>query len=89
MDYVLSTTCLDKNEVHIRVLLMHMIYTEGIGLKELYSEDIEKSNKVTVRAFLHCDAKKDVLIEKIVSRLSLGCGVTAVGWKALPEEEAD
>ncbi|MFF2447866.1 MgtC/SapB family protein [Neobacillus sp. NPDC058068] len=89
MNYVISATCFDHEEAHIRVLLMHMVHSEGIGLKELYSEDIDGNNKVTVRAVLHCDVKKAVLIEKIVSRLSLESGVTAVGWKDLSEPDAD
>ncbi|WP_028402680.1 MgtC/SapB family protein [Ectobacillus panaciterrae] len=89
MNYVLSATCLDKDESHIRALLMHMVNTEGIDLKELYSEDIEYGKKVTVRASLHCDATKAVLIEKLVSQLSLEAGITAIGWKSLPEQEAE
>ena len=89
MNYMLSATCFDRDESHIRVLLMHMVHTEGIGLKELYSEDIEDGKKVIVRAFLHCELKKAALIEKIVSRLSLEAGVTAVGWKSILEQESD
>ena len=89
MSYMVSATCLDKDEAHIRVLLMHMVHTEGIGLKELFSEDIEEGKKVVVRALLHCDSKKATLIEKIVSRLSLEAGITAVGWKAITEQESD
>lgn len=89
MNYVISATCLDKDEGHIRVLLMHLVHAEGIGLKELNSEDIENSQKVNVRAFLHCDTKKAALIEKIVSRLSLEYSVTSVGWKAIPEQDND
>jgi len=89
MDYMVSATCLDKDEAHIRVLLMHMVQVESIGLKELYSEDIEGGKKVIVRALLHCDAKKTTVIEKIVSRLSLEAGVTAAGWKSIEELETD
>ncbi|WP_459502566.1 MgtC/SapB family protein [Bacillus sp. C1] len=87
--YVISVTCLEKDENHIRVLLMHMVYTEELGLQELYSEDIEKEKKVIVKAFLHCNAQKTELIEKIVNRLSLEVSVTAVGWKALIDQDED
>jgi putative Mg2+ transporter-C (MgtC) family protein len=89
INFMLSATCFDKDESHIRVLLMHMVHTEGIGLNELFSEDIEEGKKVIVRAFLHCDPKKATIMEKIVSRLSLEAGVTAVGWKSIVEQEAD
>ncbi len=44
-NYLLSLTCSEENEAHIRFLLMHMVSTEGIGLKELYSEDVDSNQK--------------------------------------------
>lgn len=40
-NYFLSLTCSEENEAHIRFLLMHMVSTECLGLKELYSEDVD------------------------------------------------
>jgi putative Mg2+ transporter-C (MgtC) family protein len=45
--------------------------------------------KVEVYKFLLGDSKKATLIEKIVSRLSLEAGITAVGWKTIVEQETD
>ncbi|MFD3448386.1 MgtC/SapB family protein [Microbacteriaceae bacterium 4G12] len=89
VNYVLSATCSEQNEAHIRELFMNMVNIEDIHLKELYSEDIHNSKKVTVRAVLYCEAKKDTIIEKIVGELSLHPDITAIGWKALPEQDAD
>lgn len=58
MNYNAFATYFDKDESHIRVLLMHVVHTERIGLKELQSEDIKEGKKVIVRAFLYCDTKK-------------------------------
>ncbi len=44
-NYLLSLTCSEEHEAHIRFLLMHMVSSEGIGLKELYSEDVDSNQK--------------------------------------------
>lgn len=67
---------------------MHMVSSEGIGLKELYSEDVDSNQKVSIRATLHCNTNTAVLIEKIVSRMLLESGVTAAGWKTSLDLEA-
>ncbi|MDC2866484.1 MULTISPECIES: MgtC/SapB family protein [unclassified Bacillus (in: firmicutes)] len=89
MSYVLSATCSNTDEVHIRLLLMQMLNTEDIELRELYSEEIEEGKKVTIHAVLHCNTKKTILIEKVVNGLRLEVGVTATGWKAIFEQEGD
>ncbi|MEI4828640.1 MgtC/SapB family protein [Bacillus sp. FJAT-53711] len=89
MNYVLSATCSNKDEVHIRLLLMQMLNTEAIELRELHSEEIEEGKKIMIRAVLHCDAKKTAVIEKVVNGLSLEAGVTAAGWKSISGQEVD
>ncbi|MDP7980768.1 magnesium transporter [Bacillus sp. WLY-B-L8] len=89
MSYALTATCSNTDEVHIRLLLMQMFNTEEMELRELYSEEIEDGKKVTIHAVLHCDAKKAVLIEKVVNGLRLETGVTATGWKSLSGQEVD
>ncbi len=63
-NYLLSLTCSEEHEAHIRFLLMHMVSSEGIGLKELYSEDVDSNQKVCIQATLHCNTNTAVLIEK-------------------------
>ncbi len=87
-NYLLSLTCSEENEAHIRFLLMHMVSSEGIGLKELYSEDVDSNKKVSIQATLHCNTNAAVLIEKIISRMLLESGVTAAGWKTSLDLEA-
>lgn len=87
-NYFLSLTCSEEHEAHIRFLLMHMVSSEGIGLKELYSEDVDSKQKVCIQATLHCSTNAAVLIEKIVSRMLLEAGVTAAGWKTSLDLEA-
>ncbi|EEL59364.1 Mg(2+) transport ATPase protein C [Bacillus cereus Rock4-18] len=87
-NYFLSLTCSEENEAHIRFLLMHMVSTEGLGLKELYSEDVDSKQKVCIQATLHCKTNAAILIEKIISRMLLESGVTAAGWKTSLNLEA-
>ncbi|MDR6227483.1 MgtC/SapB family protein [Desmospora profundinema] len=84
-DYLVSTTCLERDEVHIRVMLMHMVNARSVGLRKLYSEDIEGTEKVVVKAHLHSSERKDTVIEEIVGLLSLETGITAVGWSKCNE----
>lgn len=89
MSYALTATCSNTDEVHIRLLLMQMFNIEEMELRELYSEENEEGKKVTIHAVLHCDAKKTVLIEKVVNGLRLETGVTATGWKSFSGQEVD
>lgn len=41
MNYLFFFICLEENEVYICFLFMYMVSIEGIGLKELYSEDVD------------------------------------------------
>ncbi|WP_142314315.1 MgtC/SapB family protein [Bacillus wiedmannii] len=80
-NYLLSLTCSEEHESHIRFLLMHMVSSEGIGLKKLYSEDVDSNQKVCIQATLHCSTNAAVLIEKVVGRMLLESDVTTAGWK--------
>ncbi|WP_370876281.1 hypothetical protein [Neobacillus ginsengisoli] len=52
-----------------------------MSLRTLYSEEKEEGNKVTVKACLHSETKKDTVVEEIVGSISLEKEVTAIGWK--------
>lgn len=87
--YEITVSCLDEHEASIREALSRMVLSEGLTLQELYSEEIESGSKVSVRALLHSDKSKTLLIEQIVGKLSLEHDVTAIGWKTLSEQEGD
>ena len=63
-NYLLSLTCSEENEAHIRFTYAYAVSTEGLGLKELYSEDVDSNRKVCIQATLHCKTNAAILIEK-------------------------
>lgn len=80
-DYEIRVQCMNKDEFHIRSLLMHMVKDENIMLRNLESQDVELSEKVNVKAEVVSIGKNDMCLEKIVSRISLESGVVSIGWK--------
>ncbi len=79
--YEIRVKCMNKDEFHIRYLLMHMVKDEDIMLRNLESQDTEVDEKVNVKAEVVSIGKNDMCLEKIVSRISLESGVVSIGWK--------
>lgn len=82
-EYIISIKCLDDVEFNIRSTLMDMVSKETILLRKLESLDIDADGKVKVKAEIISIENSDMIIEKIVSVLSLELGVTSVGWKII------
>ncbi len=82
-EYVISIKCLDDVEFNIRSTLMNMVSKETILLRKLESLDIDADGKVKVKAEIISIENSDMIIERIVSVLSLEIGVTSVGWKII------
>jgi putative Mg2+ transporter-C (MgtC) family protein len=74
-------------ESHMRALLLHSIGGQPLLLKSLKSEDIEPTSKVEVHAVLTSTGRQNLLLEQIVSRLSLEPSVTGVSWEIIAEHE--
>ena len=71
----------------MRVLLLHSLGGQLLVLKSLTSDDIEHTDKVEVQAILTSTGRQDLLLEQIVSRLSLEPGVSGVSWEIVAEHE--
>jgi len=56
-------------------------------LKSLKSGDVEHTDKVEVQAILTSTGRQNLLLEQIVSRLSLEPGVSGVSWEIVAEHE--
>ncbi|HYL98646.1 MAG TPA: MgtC/SapB family protein, partial [Blastocatellia bacterium] len=81
IQYRLLLTCCSEDESHIRAVLMRTVGAESIMLRGLYSEDEADSSKVDVRADLLSVGRNDILLEQLVSHLSLEPGISAVSWE--------
>lgn len=80
--YDVSVTCREPaEEAHIRALLLQGLLTEGVlRLQRLESENIPEG--VCIKAHLLSAERRDLLVEKLVGRLSLEPSVCAAGWDA-------
>jgi putative Mg2+ transporter-C (MgtC) family protein len=85
--YLFRITARTEQEAHLRALLLHSIGGQPLLLKSLKSDDVEHTDNVEVQAVLTSTGRENVLLEQIVSRLSLEPGVSGVSWEILAEQE--
>jgi putative Mg2+ transporter-C (MgtC) family protein len=85
--YLFRITARTDQEAHMRALLLHALGGQPLLLKSLKSDDIEHTDKVEVQAILTSTGRQNVLLEQIVSRLSLEPGVSGVSWEILAEHD--
>jgi putative Mg2+ transporter-C (MgtC) family protein len=85
--YLFRTTARTDQESHMRALLLHSLSGQPLLLKSLKSDDVEHTDKVEVQAILTSTGRQNLLLEQIVSRLSLEPGVSGVSWEIVAEHE--
>ena len=79
--YLFECICRASDEGQIRALLLQNISSTALLLSSLHSEDEESMNRVKVKARLKSVGRKDELLERIVTRLSLEPSVTSIRWE--------
>lgn len=84
--YRIQAVCQEKDEQHIRALLLHAIANEQLSLKSVKSNDLNGSHKVQVEAELTTTGRCDKLVEQIVSRLSLEPSISGASWEAAGDD---
>jgi putative Mg2+ transporter-C (MgtC) family protein len=85
--YLFRITARTDQEAHMRVLLLNSIGGQPLNLKSLKSDDMEHTEKVEINAVLTSTGRQNLLLEQIVSRLSLEPGVSGVSWEIVGEQE--
>jgi putative Mg2+ transporter-C (MgtC) family protein len=80
--YLVSVTCRNPEEAHVRALLLQGLAGGGLALRRLDSNDIEGTGRVVVTALMTAPHRVDADVEKIVGRLSLEPTVSAARWQA-------
>jgi putative Mg2+ transporter-C (MgtC) family protein len=85
--YLFRITARTDQEAHMRALLLHSLSGQPLLLKSLKSDDVEHTDKVEVHAILTSTGRQNLLLEQIVSRLSLEPGVSGVSWEIVAEQE--
>lgn len=80
--YLVSVTCRNQDEAHIRALLLQNLASAPLALRRLESNDLNGSGRVAVAALLTAPQRLDAEVEKIVGRLSLEPSISAARWQA-------
>lgn len=87
--YIVRVVCLSQQENRIRSLLLQNVSGSDLLLQALQSADTSDPLRIEVRADLQADARKDVLLERVVAHLSLEESVSAVRWEVAPSDEEE
>lgn len=90
VSYQFECICRASDEGQIRALLLQNLSSIALSLNSLHGEDEESTNRVKVKARLKSMGRKDELLERIVTRLSLEPSVTRIRWEiAATTSESD
>jgi putative Mg2+ transporter-C (MgtC) family protein len=87
ISYAFRITVRADQENHMRTSLLQALGGQPLLLRSLQSEDVEHTDKVEVRANLTSEGRQNLLMEQLVSRLSLEAGVTGASWEIVAEHE--
>jgi len=86
--YLLEVACRLEAEIHLRVLLLHNLPQGVLQLNAPQSVDADDQRAVSITADITSLGRRDQVVEKIVSLLSLEQFVTMVSWK-VPAQSTD
>jgi len=84
--YRVWLVCRSQDEAHIRALLLQSVAGAPLLLRGLHSVDQDDPARVEVSAELISAGRNDLLLEQLVSRLSLEPGVSAVSWETIGQD---
>ena len=82
--YEVRAVCREDVENDVRSAVIAAIRGDGMVLQAVYSDDLEPRGRVEVIADVVVNGRADAKLEKVVSRVGIQNGVSAVSWKAVP-----
>lgn len=82
--YSLQLTCLGRQEIQLRTLLVQLTSVSPLVLQELESVVGKTQSHAVLRAILSSPERMDSQVEQLVSRLSLEKNVVGLSWQLLP-----
>jgi putative Mg2+ transporter-C (MgtC) family protein len=74
-------------EDHVRQIMIGAARGGRMLVRAVYSEDIEATARVEVVADVTVTGRADARLEKVVTRLGVEPGVTAISWRIVPTDE--
>ncbi len=86
-EYLLSVTCREEDEIHIRTAISNSMYATPLSFQRLTSEDLpDAPGRLLVTATLKLHPKDQPKLELMASRVSMEKGVSSVSWTAKDAE---
>jgi putative Mg2+ transporter-C (MgtC) family protein len=85
--YEVRAICRQDVEDQVRAAAIEAIKANGILLQAVYSEDVGGSDRVEIVADATATGRVDGRLEKIVARVGIEPGVSAISWKLVPTDE--
>jgi putative Mg2+ transporter-C (MgtC) family protein len=82
--YSLQPTCIGRQEIQLRTLLVQLTSVSPLVLHELESVVGRSQTHVVLKAILSSPERMDAQVEQMVSRLSLEKNVVGLNWQLLP-----
>jgi len=64
-------------------MLLATITQSAMGLQSIHSEDIDGTDRTTIRAEVITSGQRNEAVEEIVTRLSFEPGVVALSWSVV------
>ncbi len=89
LGYEVRAVCREDVEDRIRATMVAAIGANGLRLHAVYSEDLEGTGRVEVIADVTATGRVATRLERVVSRLGVEPGVSAVSWKAVPTSDEE
>jgi putative Mg2+ transporter-C (MgtC) family protein len=87
--YSLQVTCLGRQEIQLRALLVQLTTISPLVLQELESVVGRTQTHVVLKAMLSSPERMDAQVEQLVSRLSLEKNVVGLNWQLLPANRSE
>lgn len=87
--YEVRAVCRQDVEERVRTTMIAAVRGNAITLHAVYSEDIEATSRVEVVADIVVAGRADARLEKVVGRLGVEPGVSAVSWKIVPTDDEE
>ena len=83
--YSIQLTCMGRQEIQLRTLLVQLTSLSPLALHELESVVGTNQSHVVLKAMLSSPERLDPQVEQIVSRLSLEKNIVGLNWARLPQ----
>jgi putative Mg2+ transporter-C (MgtC) family protein len=85
VEYRIEAICRDRDETHVRELLLQSVTHDSLRVRRVRSEAVPDTDKVRLEIFFSSEGRLHETVEQAASRLGKEPGVASVTWEATEE----